>query len=418
MAKVTDNRHDERMQIDIRNITPIELTPFVRTIETAFGQEMRASDIPTFKRKIDLSRLHAAFDDEDIVATAGVFPFNLTIPGAEIPAAGVTMVGVLPTHRRRGILRQMMRIQLDEARSRGESIAVLWASEDAIYQRFGYGPTANQAHIDTDPKTVRFLDDDGPQGKVRFVEVEDRMKVLPSIYDRVRAERPGMYERSHTWWETHSLLDPEHSRRGASPLLTVVLELDGKPEAYASYRVRPKWGDDAIPNGTLEVGETIGTSAVATREIWRYLFGVDLIRRVQAYYLPADFPLLLMVQESRALRFSFSEMFWLRLVDLRAALEARSYQSDGTVVLQIEDDFCPWNEGRWRLDAGAGSVTSTEDDAGLVMKTNALAGAYMGGFSFSDLARAGRVTELVPGSLTKADAMFRTDVAPWCPENF
>ena len=404
--------------IDVRPLEKKEIESFVHALETAFGQPMRASDIANLERKIPLDRMIGAFDDEDLVGSAGIYPFNVTIPGGEIPAAGVTMVSVLPTHRRRGILRRLMRSQMEDARERGESIALLWASEDAIYQRFGYGPSANHGSIDMEKALATFLYDDGVRGRTRLLPPEERVKVLPSIYDRVRVTRPGMYERSKTWWEAHSLADPEESRKGKSPLFTVVLELDGKPEAYATYRVRSKWGDDAVPKGTVEVNEAMGTSPAATRELWRYLFGIDLCDRLTAWYLPTDFPLVLMLQDARRLRFSLNEFLWLRLVDLPAALEARSYAAEGSITFEIEDDFCEWNQGRWRLNATDRRVRRTEEPAELVMKTNALAGAYLGGHSFSELARAGRVEERKPGSLAKGDAMFRTDIAPWCPENF
>lgn len=406
------------MDITIRGIEHSELGNFVHATETAFGQAMRASDIPEFEKKIDLSRMIGAFDDENLVASAGIYPFNVTIPGGEVPAAGITMVGVLPTHRRRGILRDLMRHQMEDARERGEPIAMLWASEDAIYQRFGYGPSANHGSINIERDFATFIDDDGPQGRTRLLDVDERMKVLPSIYDRVRVTRPGMYERSPAWWKGHTLRDPEDNRKGASPLFTVVLELDGKPEAYATYRVRPKWDDSAVAKGKVEVNEALATSPLALREIWRYLFGIDLCERITGWYLPADFPLLLMIAEARRLRFTMNELLWLRLVDLPAALEARSYAAEGSITFEIEDQFCEWNQGRWRLNAGEGRVRRTEEPPELAMKTNALAATYLGGHSFAQLARAGRIEESKPGSLAKADAMFHTDVAPWCPENF
>ena len=406
------------MDIEIRPIEHSELGSFVHATETAFGAAMRASDIPEFEKKIDLSRMIGAFDDEDLVASAGIYPFTVTIPGGQVSAAGVTMVGVLPTHRRRGILRKMMRVQMEDARERGEPIALLWASEDTIYQRFGYGPSANHGSISIEREHATFLDDDGPQGRTRLLDTEERMKVLPSLYDRVRVTRSGMYERSTAWWEGHTLKDPEHMRKGASPLFTVVLELDGKPEAYAIYRVRPKWDDGAVAKGKVEVNEAVGTSPVALREIWRYLFGIDLCERITGWYLPADLPLLLMIEEARRLRFRLNEMLWLRLVDLPAALEVRSYAAEGSIVFEIEDEFCDWNQGRWRLNAGERRVRRTEEPPELAMKTNALAATYLGGHSFAQLARAGRIEERKPGSLARADSMFRTDIAPWCPENF
>ena len=406
------------MSIEIRTIKKKELTGFVRTIEAAFGSEMRASDIPTFERKIDISRMHAAFDGDEVVGTAGVYPFRFTIPGNVVDAAGVTMVGVLPSHRRQGILRRMMETQMLDVRERGEHLAVLWASEESIYQRFGYGFASAQGHIDVERDRARFLDDPGPTGKVRMISAEERLKVIPPLYERIRKDTPGMYERSNTWWEFHSLFDPEHMRHGASAFFSAVLEIDGKPEAYVVYRVRSKWADDATPRSTVEVHEALATSPEATREIWRFVFGIDLVTRITAYYLPVDWPVLLMVDEPRRLRFSLSESLWLRLVDVPSALAQRSYASDETIVLEVSDVFCPWNEGRWKLDTGSGRAERTDDEPDLRMKVNALACPYLGGFTFSELAGAGRVHEVTPGALDRADHAFATGRAPWCPENF
>lgn len=406
------------MPIEVRNIKKKHLKQFVTTIEHAFGSEVRASDVPRFERKVDIDRMHAAFDDEEIVATAGVFPFRFTIPGGVVDAAGVTMVGVLPSHRRRGLLRSMMQEQMHDARRRNEHIAVLWASEESIYQRFGYGLASNQGNINIERERATFLDDPGPVGRTRMVPAEERLKVLPSIYERVRKDIPGMYERSQTWWETHSLYDPEHFRHGASPLFCAVLELDGEPAAYVVYRIKARWAEDSTPASVVQVHEALAISPTATREIWRFIFGIDLVQRITASYLPADWPVFLMVDEPRRLRFSFSDSLWLRVVDIEGALSDRAYSADTTLILDVVDGFCPWNSGRWKLDTGAGRVTKTEDDPDLRMKVNALAGPYLGGFTFSELAQTERVQELTGGALERADTAFRTLRKPWCPENF
>jgi predicted acetyltransferase len=406
------------MSIEIRTIKKKELTPFVRTIENAFGAELRASDVPTFERKIDISRLHAAFDGNDLVGTAGVFPFRFTIPGGIVDAAGVTMVGVLPTHRRRGILRRMMETQMIDARERREHVAVLWASEESIYQRFGYGYASAQGQINIERERATFLDDPGPSGKMRMVAAEERTKVLPPIYERVRIDTVGMYERTKTWWEAHSLYDPPHMRHGASPIFCAVWEKDGVPEAYVVYRMRPRWADDSTPGSTVQVNEALATTPQAMREIWRFVFGIDLVTRISAAYLPADWPLLLMIQEPRRLRFSFSDSLWLRIVDVEGALSQRAYAAEERLVFEVLDEFCPWNEGRYEIDTGAGRARPTDAAPDLRMNVNALAGTYLGGFTFTELAGAGRVEELVPGALERADRSFRTAKAPWCPENF
>lgn len=406
------------MTEEIRTIKKKELPSFVSTIETAFGSAMRASDIPTFERKVDIGRMHAAFDGDELVGTAGVYPFRFTIPGNVVDAAGVTMVGVLPSHRRRGILRRLMNAQMLDAHERGEHIAVLWASEESIYQRFGYGFASAQGHIDIERERATFLNDPGPTGKVRMLPEQERLKVLPPIYEQIRKDTPGMYERSKAWWEAHSLYDPEHLRHGASPLFSAVLEMDGKPSAYVTYRVRAKWADDATPRSKVEVAEILATSPGSAREIWRFVFGIDLVTRISAYYLPADSPLLLMLEEPRRLRFSLSESLWLRIVDVEGAFAQRSYAADETLVVEVADAFCSWNEGRWKIDTGSARVTRTDADPDLRMNASSLATPYLGGFTFTQLAGAGRVEELAPGALERADRAFATPRAPWCPENF
>src|SRR6185503_18593563 len=96
------------------------------------------------------SRALAAYDGDEPVALTGAYRFDLSIPGGELPCAGVTWVGVIPTHRRRGILRDLMRRELEDVHSWGEPIAALWASEAAIYGRFGYGHAAPNGQAKSD----------------------------------------------------------------------------------------------------------------------------------------------------------------------------------------------------------------------------------------------------------------------------
>jgi predicted acetyltransferase len=208
-----------------------------------------------------------------------------------------------------------------------------------------------------------------------------------------------------------TLADLEHLRRGGGPMFRALLEIDGAPEAYALYRIH---SEEA--GRRLLVVEEVSTSALATREIWRYLFGVDLVKRFKARILPADHALFLLALEPGQLGFRLEEGLWVRLVDIGAALSARTYASGAPVVLDVADSFCPWNEGRWRLDGEIGE--RTDAPAELALDVADLASAYLGGFTFAELARAGRVRELADGAIARADALFRTDRAPWCPQIF
>jgi predicted acetyltransferase len=315
-------------------------------------------------------------------------------------------------------LRDLMRVQLDDARERNEPVAILLASEDAIYQRFGYGLAADQGHIEVERDRAGWLDDPGPQGKTHLVSLDEAMKHIPAIYDRVREQTPGMFARSTEWWENHTLPDDEEHRHGAGPMFCTVLEIDGRDDAYALYRVKPAW-PEGIPRGKLIVKEAAATSPAAAREIWRFLFGIDLVDKIEAWFLPSDFPIYLMMLEPRRLRYTYGDSLWLRLVDVRSALVARSYAMEGSISFQVTDPFCPWNEGTWRVsfDGREAEVHPTEE-ADLRLDVRDLAAAYLGGFSFTRLAAAGRVQELRPGALARVDAMFRTERAPWCPEIF
>jgi predicted acetyltransferase len=397
----------------VSTVTKEEMPEFLRLVEATFGGEPTEEQIERWSRIHEPDRMLWVSDGDLKVAAAGAYSFRLTIPGGELPAAGVTAVGVLPSHRRRGILTQMMREQIDDVRERGEPLAILWASEASIYGRFGYGLATKAAKIVVDRDRAVFRDRSEPVGATRLVTLEQAVDLIPDVFERVRAETPGMFARSREWWEAGNLADPEQSRRGGGPLFCVVLELDDEPEAYALYRLKGDW-EEGVPNSTLLIREVMATSPVALREIWRYLLGVDLVARIDVWGLPPDYPLFLMLTEPRRLRMTLGDALWLRLVDLEAALQTRSFADGQPVVLDVRDSFCPWNEGAWRVP----DVERTDAEPDLRLDTADLGSAYLGGISFAELARAGRVEELREGGVERADALFRTRVTPWCPEVF
>jgi predicted acetyltransferase len=306
-----------------------------------------------------------------------------------------------------------MRRELDDIHERGEPLAVLWASEAAIYGRFGYGIAAPTVQMDADKSRFAFRDDPGPQGRVRMVELGEAVDRCMRIYDEVRTRIPGFTARSREWWETYRLADPEQWRQGNSPKYVAVVELDGEPEAYAIYRIKQDW-QQGVSHSRVRLVETLATSTTAERELWRFVFGIDLIARVDGRHDPGS-PLFLMVVDPRSLNLRVSEGLWLRLVDVESALAGRAYASDDEVVVEVRDEFCPWNVGRWRIGGG---VARTDDDAELELDVADLASAYLGAFSFSGLAAAERVRELSDGAVARADALFRTDRPPYCPEDF
>ena len=408
------------MSIELRPYEREELRRYLEVCEMAFGESMNEADIPIWEPTIERDRSLCAIDDGAMVATAGAYSFQMTIPGGRtLPATGVTMVGVLPSHRRRGILTSMMRRQLDDVRERGEAIAILWASEGSIYQRFGYGLATVTGRIQVDRSRTVYRRQTQPEGRVRLIEHDEAVGLLPQIYDRFRVTSPGALTRTPPWWLAGPLYDAPHARRGAGPLFRAVYEVDGRADGYALYRIKSSW-DFAGALSTLVVREAIGVTPAAVADLWRFLFDVDLVAQIEADNIQADNALLLLVAEPRRLRFTLGDGVWLRLVDVAGALGPRSYGAEGDLTFDLTDDFCPWNAGRWRLRAtpDGGVVERTSGEPDLALDTTDLAAAYLGAFSFSDLVRARRVAELVPGAVARADALFRSDRAPWSPGGF
>ncbi len=347
------------------------------------------------------------------------YPTRLTIPGGDVSAAAVAGVGVSPTHRRRGVLTAMMRRQLDDERQRGTIAAILWASEPSIYGRYGFGLATWRAVVDTEPERARFRDPTPAVGRVRIVDEDEASRLFPAIYERVRPHEPGFLARSPEWWRWRYLEDAPR-RRDRGRLFRVALELDGRPEGYAIYRLQTPFDDRGLPDGRLDVIDAQAATPAATRELWQYLFGVDLVARVRAFRLGPDHPLLLTLADPRRLRLNLRDGLWLRLLDVPAALAARRYAAAGTLVLDLADAFIPENAGRWRLAADVEDARAepTSDPPDLALDAEALGMAFLGGTSFGALLRAGRVTELAPDAATRADALFRTPTAPWCADEF
>jgi predicted acetyltransferase len=400
--------------IELRTPAADELRSAMEAAEAAFGDVLEDADWEREEQTVRLERSVAAFDGATPVGFAAAYEFELTVPDGFLPTAGVTWVGVLPSHRRRGILRGFMSRLAQDAREHGEPLAALYASEAAIYGRFGYGNAAPSVALNVDSRRIAFRDDPGPAGAVRLVDAEEAYRLFPPVHERVRRERPGMLSRSELWWRKHRLADYEHRRRGASRRFYAAVELDGEVAAYAVYRVKDEWAD-GYPQGEVRLVESFSVSPPATRELWRFLAGIDLTTAIKAELADPALPLVPMLVDPRALRPRLGDGLWLHLVDVEAALRGRSYGRGEAVVLDVRDDLAPENAGRFRV---GGSVERTDDEAELSLDVRDLASVYLGGFSFEQLALAGRVEERAPGALARATALFRTPLPPWCPEVF
>jgi predicted acetyltransferase len=400
------------MPVQIRPCSSLEeLRSALDAISHYFGFENTPEDVERFAQWIELDRMHAAWDGDAAVGGAGAFSYRMSVPGGDVAAGGVTVVGVLPTHRRRGVLTELMRAQLDDAHARGDVATFLWASEATIYGRFGYGLASRIGEMTLPRERTAFAQPFEQRGIVRLVDAVEAARLFPPLYEQVFTERPGMASRSQAWWETRRVAAP----RQGGPLNRALLELDGAPAGYALYQVAQEQAGGSS-NGTVTIREAVAPTAEATRELWRWLLDFDWTARFRADLLPLDHPLFLLLAEPRRMQFTINDGVWVRLVDVDAALAARSYAADAEVVLDVADAFLPENAGRRRVTRTG--VERTADEADVRLDVTALGSVYLGGFTFTQLARASRLEELRPGGVERADALFATAVEPWCAEIF
>jgi predicted acetyltransferase len=399
--------------MEFRAITPDEVDAFFVSLSTAFADARPDPDeVRSDKEVIEPDRSFAAFDDGRIVGCASVVSQRMVVPGgALVPTAGITMVGVLPTHRRRGILRELMSMLLAQAAERGEPLATLYASEAAIYGRFGFGHAAMHLTFDVATERVVWAPGTEATGRVQLYNREEALPSLRKVYDAAIAGRPGSVALDDRWlrvgfWES--------SKDDERVFYAVHEDDDGVADAFAMYNVKHEW-PRGLPHLEMKVRRLVTTTPASNASMWRYLFDVDLVSRVKVETRPVDDPLLLQVDEPRALRPELDDGLFLRPVDLPGALAARSYAADGRLLLGVTDTTLTRNDGTFELVThdGVGTCRAATGEPDIEASIHAIGSVYLGGATWAALAAAGRVHERNGGAIERADAMCRTDRAPW-----
>lgn len=378
-----------------------DLPALVRADWAAFGNRPTDAQIEGARNYLELERTFVAVDGDQVVGSAGALSLELTVPGpATVSAAGVTYVGVLPTHRRQGILTALMAQVTDDARRRGEPLSALLASESTIYRRFGFGAAVLAAAVEIERPFAQLRRPVDVAGRLRLLEPDELAEVLPAIWDDYRRRQPGEVSRSSGWWGRRLTDDPIF-RRGGGPRFAAVWEDGG---GYVTYRVQDNW-DNGFPRHTLTVEDLVATTPEVRAGLWQYCFGVDLVGVVRAFAQPLDDPLRWSLVDPRRLRVTLvSDVLWVSVLDIEDALSFRTYASDAVLVIDVAGD------GRYRL--AAGECRRTDDLADLRIAAADLGAVYLGGVSFATLARAGLVVELAAGAVARADAAFATAPGP------
>jgi len=391
------------------------------TASGSFLEEVDEEQLEGERLTFEPERALVVERDDQIVATSGIYTRELSVPGAVLPAAHVSWVSVALAHRRNGLLRRMIMREFADVRALGrEPIAVLWASEGRIYQRFGYGLATMNASLTADTGEVRvhprFL---ATPGQLRSAIPSKVVDQLSAVFERVRRQQPGFSGRDERWWQS-VLVDPKAHRNGASAKRVLLHEGPDGVDGYVIYRTKPGWSGNG-PTGETMVRELVAATPAAHARLWAAMLTVDLTRKTTMQLCSPTAPLLHLVDEPRQLGAKVGDGLWLRILDVPGALAGRHYSAPVDLVLAVTDEVLPELSGRYRLRADAsGMATSerTDDPADLACDVATLAAAYLGGTALSTLAAAGRLQELTDGALRSAGTAFSWHVAPYSTEVF
>lgn len=401
----------------VRRIEDSEFDALVDTFSLVFGYERNEEQRARFRRIFELDRTRCAFEGRHMVGTAGAFSLELTIPGGTVACGGTSFVAVLPSHRRRGVLRKLMESHLEDVADRAEPIAALWASESSIYGRFGFGQASERVDI-TIPRSHVDLHRLAPTpAEVRLVDREQAVALLPGLYDSARRHWPGFLARSQGWWEVRRFHDSPDSRDGASAYRYAVAYQGRKAAGYVQYRFKPDWSGDH-GSGQVIVHDLVSVDPEPTAGLWSYVLNHDLCKEIVAEGRSPSDPILdLLAAPRRAVRHP-GDGIWVRLVDIPAALAARHYSTDGGLTIEVASaDRVRGRTVRLEVEDGRASCAKTTRRADLTLDLEDLGACYLGRARFAELAVAGRVSGS-PTVLRRADAMFTWHPQPWCPEIF
>jgi predicted acetyltransferase len=406
--------------LTMRPITASEVPIFAVQVDRTFGGS-RLSDAEISNRRgvLEPARTLAAFDRDEMIATLAVHSLTMSIPGGELAVGGVNNVAVRADYRRRGLMTSMMMAALRDTRERGEAVSALWPSEAAIYGRFGYGLASRHARLSIDGRSG--IAGSASPGEIRLMPDASAADTaqLDRIYRSWYMARPGSIVRSAELWRQR--LAPREDARWGTTDVVCLLHRDGEEvDGYALYTARPGWSPGHLPKGTTVVLEVCAGTARALAALWNHLLSVDMMATTVAPMIPVDDPGIWTLRDSRQWQTQLTDNLWIRLVDVPAALRARTYARDLDVVLEVRDDLLPDNARRYRLsgDATGASCEPTTAPADLQVTAAQLGASYLGGTSLASFALTYGLEEKRRGALYEAATALSTPLAPCCIDPF
>lgn len=415
-STVAPHTPPHRAELTLQTVDHDQLEDFERVVALGFHSDYHGDEWAADRKSYEPGRWFGFRSGDRWVSTALSFPRQLSVPGGTVDVAGVTAVTVAPAFRRRGLLTQMMRHQLTTI---NEPIAMLYATESLIYGRFGYGSLTRQLRLSAKTRELGFLPevDLGP-GSVDEVDRDHYRATVEPLRASMITNRPGHLARNDIWWDI-AFTDPERWRNGATARrFALHFADDGTPDGYATFRTKQ---ESSITDGReVQVFEIDATTPQAYASLWRWLLDLDLVRAVVRSSAPVDDPLHQLVANPRMIKTELSDAAYARIVDVPAALAARTYARDLDLVIEVLDALLPDSGGRFRLQASPDGATATRTDHSpdVTLSARQLAAVYLGGTPATEFAHAGLLTEHTAGTVQAITAGFLTDPAPYCPDFF
>lgn len=406
------------MGIDIRGIDRSELPALQRLDRTLFGSP---GEDDTDLHHLPLDRILCGFDDGRMVGSSVALALELTLPGgARVPMAGITWVGVLMTHRRRGIMRRLMTEQLARMEQTGEPVAGLGASESVLYRRFGFGPASRAVHVEVETPYAAFIDTGMPDGSLTHLDLAEALDVLPPLAARIRATRNGMVSRTP---EMHrrAYKEAEKEKDGAGPMCFVAhRDAAGAIDGVVAYRIKLDFDAGELAQSELRITELLAGSDAASAALWRHCLDHDLVRRVVFANAPSDDATADRLADPRRWMMRPRDDLHLRPNDVPTLLAARRYGREDALAIEVQDPLFEPLGGRFRVEGGLDGAACARVDgiADIVMGTAALGSLLLGDAAVERLHRAGLVEEHTPGAVQRATAMFAWSPRPWASYMF
>lgn len=415
----------------IRPLDEGDVADWLRALHAGFliSPSVTEEEVEARRPSYDLTRTRGAFDAGRCVATFRSMPRELTVPGgAAVPASAITNVSVTATHRRRGLASRLMAADLADAKERGDAVSILIAAEYPIYGRFGFGPATWVTDWEVEvPRAALDRRYAGPPdgARVDLASLAEVREAGPALHDRVRAVKHGAIDRPAYWWELNTGERRLPSRPWKEPFHALYRAADGRVEGLVAYDIDDTHWPNKLPRVAAEVRDLVAATPAAEAALWRYLMSLDWVTLIRTGHRAPDDLLPLLLGDPRAARTeTYADFMWLRLLDVPAALSARTYQGTGpaALVLEVVDPAGPAG-GRFLLETDAKGAASclpapAAASPDVTLSAADLACLYLGDESAVRLAALGRLAEHSTGAARTTDVLFRTPRRPWCPDVF